>query len=160
MPEVGPGQTLLHDPQCAGCVGSTHDPLQSSDVGALHPNPHIPLVHVAWPVPPLSGPSHTLLQLPQCAGLLGSTHTPLQFSDVGAVHPPPSEPPPSVVGPSSPIWTSSPIGASTPPSTVLPSPMEFAHVFVSLHVPDVSVPQPARLTPIAVAPTHKPRVTK
>jgi hypothetical protein len=80
VPIVGPGQTLLHEPQCAGCVGSTQEPLQFSDVGSVHPVPQAPLVHVA------PGPGHALSQLPQLAGLLGSTQVPLQLSESGAEH--------------------------------------------------------------------------
>jgi hypothetical protein len=34
-PASGPTQTFSQLPQCAGCVGSTHEPLQSSEVGAV-----------------------------------------------------------------------------------------------------------------------------
>lgn len=35
-PPSGRGQAFVHEPQCAGCVGSTHVPPQSSVAGALH----------------------------------------------------------------------------------------------------------------------------
>jgi len=82
-PEAGAAQTFAHDPQCDVCVGSTHDPLQSSGVppSGSQPTPHTPLVHVAWPTP-ASGPGQTLPQLPQLAGRVGSTHDPLQSRGV------------------------------------------------------------------------------
>jgi hypothetical protein len=82
VPAVGPGQALVHEPQCAGSDGSTHAPEQLSDVDPLHPRPQVPFVQVAWPEP-VSGPEHALSQLPQCVGCVGSTHVPLQSSEVG-----------------------------------------------------------------------------
>jgi hypothetical protein len=37
LPESGPSQTFAHVPQCDGSVGSTHVPLQLSDVGEVQP---------------------------------------------------------------------------------------------------------------------------
>ncbi len=47
MPVAGPGHAWPHAPQLAMDDGSTQLPPQSSDVGAMHPRPHTPLVHVA-----------------------------------------------------------------------------------------------------------------
>ncbi len=140
-------------------VGSTHDPLQSSDVAPLHPSPHVPLVHVA--IPPESGPSHTLLHVPQCAGFVGSTHVPLHSSVVGAEHPPSTCPSvaPSLVLPLSFIGEDeSPVGPPSPSPSTLESPMP-EHVLVSEHVPNVSVPHPAAHTPSPASPTQIPNVT-
>jgi len=85
--EEGPAHAFVQDPQWATSVGSTHEPLQSSDVelSTSHETAHAPLVHVAWPSP-ASGPAQTLLHEPQCDGTVGSTQTPSQSSDRGAVH--------------------------------------------------------------------------
>jgi hypothetical protein len=86
--DAGPAHAVVHEPQCAGCVGSTQAPLQLSGVelSASQPTPHLPAEHVGDPTP-ASGPSHTLLHVPQCDGSVGSTQTPLHWSVVGAGHP-------------------------------------------------------------------------
>ncbi len=161
-----------HTPQFSTPVGSTHDPLQSSDVGAVHPSPHFPFVHVGVPAPE-SGPSHAFMHDPQCSGFVGSTHVPLQSSVVGAGHPAsPSIGAPSVgcvpvsVSPVSPIGAESPVcidesvpGPPSPSPSTLASPPP-PHVLVSLHVPNVSVPHPtAHTAALPASPTHNPNVT-
>jgi len=87
FPDGGGGHALLHEPQCAGCVGSTHAPLQSrgADPSGSHETPHTPFEQVPWPSPP-SGPEQTLSQVPQCAGRVGSTQPPGHERDLGAMH--------------------------------------------------------------------------
>lgn len=123
MPVVGPGHALVQLPQCCGSVGSTHAPLQSSDVAPVQPTPHTPFVHVAWPP---SGPAQTLVHVPQCDGSVGSTHTPLQSSVAGAAQPPSDGEPSRVTEESpaeSPSRPSSGSFESPPgPSVMLPSP--------------------------------------
>src|SRR5579863_5390130 len=102
--DAGPAHATAHDPQCAGCVGSTHAPLQSSGVppSGSQPTPHVPLEHVAWPTP-ASGPGHTLAHDPQCSGAPGSTHCPEHAMAPALSH----------AGPASPGATSADPGASS-----------------------------------------------
>jgi hypothetical protein len=89
--ETGPAQCSVHEPQLAGCVGSTHVPVLAHRSGvppsAVQLIAHIPPVHVAAPAP-ASGPLHTLVHVPQCCGsICVSVHVPPQLSGELPMHP-------------------------------------------------------------------------
>jgi hypothetical protein len=79
-PPSAPGHACPHEPQLAGSVGSTHVPLQSSDVGALHGDVSLP---ASCSGPPPSGASPgTALSAPSASapGMPDSTALPHELT--------------------------------------------------------------------------------